>query len=413
LPSGVKKGYFRVSNFSWLGIVVQSMYRVRKIWFSCFVISLLAYNTARPQNINIRVYSDVELQSFYFSVIQGKYDIISNQKVLTRLEPGDSVYVARDNNVLTLKKGAISLGEFSFLQFRGIYSTNIFMLLPSRPFVKQRVYDDDIYVECTSNAIKVVNDVNFERYIAGVIESEGGHMATPEYYKVQAILCRTYALKYYEKHLKDGHNLCDKVHCQAYYGRCTKNIDIQKASQETTGLVIVDSSLSVISATFFSNSGGETVNSEDIWMTPIPYLRAIKDTFSLRQPNAAWVKRIPYVNWTNYLKSKGLIVTDTTDTSFCHVPMVCRQKSLSVGTRSVLYKDIRKDLNLKSSFFDIEKQGDTILLRGKGYGHGVGLSQEGAMNMARQGYSYENIIKFYYTNILIMNVKNIDFFKIE
>jgi stage II sporulation protein D len=52
-------------------------------------------------------------------------------------------------------------------------------------------------------------------------------------------------------------------------------------------------------------------------------------------------------------------------------------------------------------------------MKGRGYGHGVGLSQEGAMNMSRQGYSYADIIKFYYTNVIIMNIRNISFFKEE
>lgn len=366
------------------------------------------------QNINARVYSDVVLQAFNFSVIQGKYEVIANERIQVSLDVGDSIYVSKADGMLVVKHRGKTICEFRFLHVRGVKSANVMLLAPSRPFVKQRVYDDDLYVDAMGEGIKLINDVNFERYIAGVIESEGGHLATPEYYKVQAILCRTYAMKYFEKHLSDGYNLCDRVHCQAYYGKCTKNIDIVKATQETSGMVIVDSSLSIISATFFSNSGGETVNSEDMWQKPIPYLRSVKDSFSLGQPNTSWEKTIPMIDWNKYLASKGFAVNDSlSDSAYCKVPMRCRPKAFTMGKRSIFYKDIRKDLNLKSAFFDVIKHGDTIVLKGKGYGHGVGLAQEGAMNMARQGYTYDQIIKFYYTNVIIMSVKNIEFFKVE
>ena len=364
------------------------------------------------QNINIRIFADVQLKAFHFSVVQGKYEIIANDRIVAVVDIHDSLYINIENDFFYLYKNGVQIGEYKFAQFRGTMYSNVFMLSPGRPFVKQRVYDDDIYVEIQDGNIKVVNDVDFEKYIAAVIESEGGYVAPMEYYKVQAILCRTYAMKYFGKHINEGYNLCDRVHCQAYNGKSVRNLDVVKATQETSGMVIVDSSLSVISATFFSNSGGETENSEDVWQKKIPYLRAVKDTFSLGQPNASWEKTILLVDWTSYLKSKGLVVNDS-DNYIFNCRLNERKKYFKCGDGSVSYKDIRSDLGLKSSFFDIMKSGDTIYLKGKGYGHGVGLAQEGAMSMARKGYSYDKIIKFYYANVLIMSIKNIEFFKVE
>jgi stage II sporulation protein D len=97
-----------------------------------------------------------------------------------------------------------------------------------------------LHIKLKNEQLLFVNDVNFEKYIAGVVEAEGGPNAPLEYFKTQAILCRTYAMKYYNKHLNEGFNLCDEVHCQAYKGRVSKNEDILKAAIETSGLVIVD-----------------------------------------------------------------------------------------------------------------------------------------------------------------------------
>lgn len=61
---------------------------------------------------------------------------------------------------------------------------------------------------------------------------------------------------------------------------------------------------------------------------------------------------------------------------------------------------------MKSSFFSVVQSGDSMIFRGKGYGHGVGLCQEGAMVMAAQGKNYRQILQFYYSNIIISDIRN-------
>ena len=116
-------------------------------------------------------------------------------------------------------------------------------------------------------------------YIAGVSESESGKKDNIlEYYKVQAIICRTYALKNSGKHIKEGYNLCDQEHCQVYKGRCT-NPEILLAVSKTTGIIIVDRYNQPINAAFHANCGGQTLNSEDVWSKPLDYLKSVPDTF--------------------------------------------------------------------------------------------------------------------------------------
>jgi stage II sporulation protein D len=67
---------------------------------------------------------------------------------------------------------------------------------------------------------------------------------------------------------------------------------------------------------------------------------------------------------------------------------------------------MRSDLNLRSTFFSVVTEGDSVILKGKGYGHGVGLCQEGAMAMAVKGFRYREIINFYYTGVIISDIKN-------
>ena len=364
----------------------------------------------QAQNINICLFTNQKVQSFTFSVISGKYDVISDNNSINRLNENDTIKVKRLSDKVEVIKNNEILGVYSFIHIRGINTDNVFAISPTFPKFKTRVYDDDIFVKSKLGELQIINDVSFEQYVAASIESEGGFVSPLEYYKVQAILCRTYAIKNFQRHLSEGFNLCDNVHCQAYKGKALKNPYIKKATALTSGLVIVDSSQSVITATFFSNSGGQTLNSEDNWVTKIPYLRSIKDSFSLNQPNAYWEKKILKSDWIHYLTSKGYYADSCEDFYF---KQSSRESTYTIGKYSIPLKKIRTDWTLKSTYFSIIPVGDTLLLKGKGFGHGVGLSQEGAIKMAQLGYNYESIIKFYYRNVQIKSKKNLTFFEVH
>jgi stage II sporulation protein D len=367
-------------------------------------------NSVLAQNINISIFTNQNLQSITFTVVSGKYEVIADKKAVISLKENDSIRIKRLSNAVEIIKNKEILGVYSFIQIRGINTENVFAIIPTFPKLKTRVYDDDIYIKSLSGELQIINDVSFEKYVAASIESEGGYLAPLEYYKVQAILCRTYAIKYFQKHISDGFNLCDKVHCQSYRGKSVKNPNIRKATDLTRGLVVVDSNQDVITATFFSNSGGQTLNSEDNWATKMPYLRSVKDTFSLGQPNAKWEKRIPKTEWITYLLKKGYNTDSCEDFRF---NQFSRESTYTVGNCSIPLKKIRNDWTLKSTFFNIIPIGDTLLLKGKGFGHGVGLSQEGAIHMAQLGYNYEKIIKFYYYNVQIKSTKSFRFFEVQ
>jgi len=73
-----------------------------------------------------------------------------------------------------------------------------------------------------------------------------------------------------------------------------------------------------------------------------------------------------------------------------------RLTDYKIGSLKIPLRTIREDLNLRSTFFSVFAVGDSIILKGRGYGHGVGLCQEGAMEMAARGFNYKQIIDFYY-----------------
>ncbi len=368
--------------------------------------------SSQGQNINIRIYSHIAIEQFQFTAANGKYDIISNNSIVYTLSEGESATITFKRNKIRIEIANNHFLLDTFLLIRGVKQDNFFAISSQNNQFSQRTYDNDLYVKTGSNGLVLINDVNFDKYIAGVVEAEGGSKAPIEYYKAQAVLCRTYAARFYEKHIQEGFNLCDGVHCQAYKGRCKQNPTILDAAIQTSGIIMVDSTLKIASATFYANSGGETVNSEDLWSTHHYYLRSKPDPYSVGAPGYSWTKEIPVSEWKSYLIQKGYTVYDSIPFTFTQTQ---RKKYYSYNGIDTLLelKTIRNDFKLRSTFFEINHQGNMLYLQGKGYGHGVGLSQEGAMEMARQNFTYDKIIAFYFTGVKLMNMSSVKFFRIE
>jgi len=258
----------------------------------------------------------------------------------------------------------------------------------------------------------MINESVLDNYIAGVSEAEAGSRSPAEFYKVQAILARTYALAHINKHQLEGFNLCDQVHCQAFFGK-THEPEILNAVAATKGKVVVDEDMNLIVAVFHSNSGGQTVNSEDVWGKPTSYLRSVQDTFSLKMPNAKWQRKIAMADWLDYLKIKhNYPVEDSSARWYAlHFRQDTRKINLEYNNIKVPLKNVRTDFQLKSTFFSLDLVGDTLIFNGRGFGHGIGMCQEGAMRMAKAGYDYKDVLNYYYKNVHLIDLKDLNFFR--
>ena len=306
------------------------------------------------------------------------------------------------------------MGKFKYIRFVSDSGSELKLRL-SNPDRKVRTYQDDISFSVSEGFIRIINDVVLDNYIAGVTEAEAGSKSTIEFYKVQAILARTFALAHINKHALEGFSLCDQVHCQAYYGK-PRDQNIYKAMEGTRGKVVVDENLNLIVAAFHSNSGGQTANSEDVWGSRTPYLRSVVDSFSTKMPNARWERRMLKEDWLSYLKLKHNFPVNNEEEKAAALNFTqdSRKIFLECNNSRVALKNIRLDLQLKSTFFSISQiNNDTILFKGHGYGHGLGMCQEGAMRMVKLGYSYTDVLNFYYQDIQLIDLHKLNFFKDE
>lgn len=377
------------------------------------VLILLSALSASAEMVNIGIYHKSKITSFVFHPQQGNYSIYTEKGKIADIDKGEIVQVKFKNQGISISSLEKDYGTFKKVRLIGTEATNSFKL--KIPIYKRiRQYEDNLFINLHNyyNYFQLINNIDIDNYVAGVVESEVGRNPPPEYFKLQAIICRTYALKNINRHTVEGFSLCDKVHCQAYHGE-PKSMLIKEAATETNGIVIVDSDINLITATFYSNCGGQTANSEDVWRSELYYLRSIKDTFCLHENNAIWSKKVSRTNWEAYLK-KHECDPDAINNE-------CGLEYFQNGRERYYWKDdvkipfvqIRQDFKLKSAQFDVEPSGSQVILKGKGFGHGVGLCQEGAMRMAKLGYTYIDILHFYYEDVHMINLESLAFFKAD
>ncbi len=350
------------------------------------------------QNVRVRIFSKENIDKATFTSSFGTYFLEDS----LRIKKQDKLSLqAKDGKIDVYLNDSI-IGSKDSVMFSSKDLKCFFQITPLN--VKSRRYDNDLLVKLgADNKLLLINIVSPDNYLAGVVQSEaGGASDDIEFFKVQAICCRTYMYKFMSKHIKEGYNLCDDVNCQVYLSRANK-VECIEGANTTSGEVIVDSMDRVIEPLFHSNSGGQTAIAKDVWGKDVDYLQSIQDTFSLSGKNASWEKVIKKSQWLNYFANKGINVKDKNNKE--ELLSFSQAQGRKASLINIPLTQIRKDFNLKSTYFDVMPWGSDIKLKGRGYGHGVGMSQEGAVEMCKQGYQYWEVIEFYYQGV---NIKNLN-----
>lgn len=355
---------------------------------------MLVVLPSRADHIRVRLFSTNSISTLNVSFDLGSYNLYGDDTMIESLVgEGRSVLIRSEKDGLHVSVNGDDYGLFKKVRLEATDTACILCLNPEG--CKQRTYEGDLEVTQMSGKLLLVGDVEFETYIAGVVQSEI-YGQKSDIFRIQAIISRTWALRNLGKHAAEGYNFCDGVHCQAYFNRCVRP-DIMLGVIQSSGETLVDSTGALIETPFHSNSGGQTANSEDVWRSALPYLRSVEDTFSFNMRQSEWSKTISIDRWLNYFaKTHKLNTNDSTvRDSLLHFNQPKRQARLL----GVPLTRVRLDWQLKSTFFSVgvDSASNSVILTGRGYGHGVGLSQEGAIRMVMLGYAYDSILQHYYT----------------
>jgi stage II sporulation protein D len=356
------------------------------------------------QTMQINVFNTTDIKAFTVSVQQGKYLLECDGEKYGEYKKNSIFFVSLSNDKIEIRDKNSVIGIFSQINLNPDGKDCVFTLKGVNPGTISENFDDALLFKIFEAKLKAINNVDLEKYIAGVIEAEGGIEAPMEYYKAQAVLVRTYTIKNIYKHAEEGFNLCDQVHCQAYKGRSERNPIIYDATTATAGLVLIDSDSILVMSPFHSSCGGQTSSAGIYWQSDLPYLQSINDPFCLTQKNSNWEQRIPLSEWNFFLTSSGI----SNPEQYTSYTASKREQYLIKGQNKITFRQIREKYGLKSSFFSISKQGGEIVFTGKGFGHGIGMCQLGAMEMAKVGYTYVDIIHFYFQQVKITDYREME-----
>lgn len=264
-----------------------------------------------------------------------------------------------------------------------------------------------VYV-ARENAVRAMS---VEDYVRGVVAAEGSTEAEPEALKALAIASRTYIHKNLGRHGADGYDFCTTTHCQRYVGEDVADVParIKEAVEETSGEVLRDADNHIVDSYFSASCGGATANLTTLWGKSAPaYLRGVKDEYCESQPHHSWTDRIPEAKLLQALQSDprtnigarlvDLSVTRRDDSERAQQITIQGERRLTVSGwdfKIIVGRALGWNL-LKSSRFEISRSGSNYVFRGSGFGHGLGLCQEGAHVMAARGASYRQILRKYF-----------------
>ena len=372
---------------------------------------ILCLINAQSQILRIGIFNDVNSKTVVFTAINANYLMQADGRAILTLKPQQNIYIVKNSDSLHCIIANKDFGYFKNIKFNSMSDSGMFSLRVVDPVTNQRYFDDNLELCSSLGKLQSINSVDIDKYIAGVVEAEGGFNATTEYYKTQAVLCRTYALGHLDRHNEEGFFLCDGVHCQAFNGKNTGTISILKAAYETKGFVVTDPDSVFITAAFHSDCGGETESAQNVWLIKKPYLKPIQDPYCQNQHNYRWERKVTLEKWKDYLLSNGYKLKDDITPSSYNFTQYKRKQYYKLGSDSTTFRKIRSDFGFPSAFFSIEAKEGNLEIHGRGYGHGVGLCQEGAMQMSKLGYNFREIIQFYYQGVNVSEYKRASIFK--
>lgn len=324
-----------------------------------------------------------------------------------------------------------------------------------------KYYGDFVYT-ADSGKVTVINYVGLEDYVKGVLPYEMSPSWPAEALKAQAVCARSYALSMLNKHeARYGFDLCNGTDCQVYQGANHATADSDRAVYQTRGEYLTYNG-EIATGFFFSSDGGATEDAVNVWGNEVGYLKGVADPYEDLDAatNGRWTKTLTAGEVADKLRAAGyeigtvksvavtrrtamgnvneVTVTDTSGSSVVIRRSACRSvfglnsirysingESLpetpsvvpTAPTTSTTYISGSSALGptprfavgalgslkgsvLGGSYFAASPNG-TYTFTGTGWGHNVGMSQYGAKGMAEQGFDYESILRYFFTDIQI------------
>ena len=261
-----------------------------------------------------------------------------------------------------------------------------------------------------------IEEIDLDTYLYSVVQSEMGvnyrakgmSSAAPvplESLKAQAVASRSYAVyQILNSSATAQYHVTSTTSSQVYKDNINIKDIVKEAVDSTSGQVVLYDGK--IACTYFSStSGGHTESSENVWTAALPYLRGVSDEYEIEVENcSSWTRTFTF----DELKSIFPYVGEIEDIEILKRSENDRVIELEItgtkGSKVLKKNSIRTTMGaskIRSQWFDVEIDDEEAIFTGRGYGHGVGMSQNGAIGMGLEGFEYNEIIHWYYTDVEI------------
>ncbi len=289
------------------------------------------------------------------------------------------------------------------------------------PFLVVKIFvrTDEIKFKFVSNqVIKVkdeksgqISEIPFEDYIKGVVAGEMPTSFEEEALKAQAVASRSYVMYKIKGNKNNDYDILNTTTHQVYLSdeklkenwkeEYTKKINkIKSAIAQTRGEYLSYNG-EIVNAMFFSTSVGATENSEEVFVSKLPYLRSVSSKWDEQSPvytDTAIFELTDFYNKLNIKYNNKITVEPISQTT------TGRIRKLKINGIEMKGSEVATKLKLRSNFFNIIQNDNKVTITTKGFGHGVGMSQYGANGMAKEGYKYNQILKHYYQGTEIKKI---------
>ena len=340
--------------------------------------------------IRVNVLSDVASLSLR---VNGYYEIQDyySQKVLYR---GKNL-----KTTVTAYKDGILMGGKNF-------NTNkVFIKVddPGLIVIDSRKFRGDMQFIKKDNAnLSVINYIDLEDYIKGVLYHEASHYWPKEALKAQAIVCRTFALYQMQENASRDYDVTSDIYSQVYGGRTSERYRTNKAVEQTKGWVLTYQD-KIFPAYYHATCAGHTEDASLIWNINVASLKGVPCDFCRDSPHFKWHTVLSQDEVKDKLINAGYKIDKIKDMVILGRDASGRITNLRITSDKnnidISAKDFRNIIGpniIRSTNFNINVVNHDVVFEGLGWGHGVGLCQWGAYFMAKQGYTTEQILKYYY-----------------
>ena len=286
----------------------------------------------------------------------------------------------------------------------GIPSLSVLLIKPREKEIIEKNYqfEKNTMVRVKRVEKDIIETIPLEQYLIGVLSGEMPVSYELEALKAQAVAARTYTLKKMETNKNNQYDIVDNTNDQMYLddnylkNAWRENYDdyikkIKKALNETSGEYLTYDG-QIIKAFFFSTSSGKTENCKDVFGENLPYLVSVSSTWDENSPSyldkKTFSKKEFYEKLNLPYEENLNIDIKRNDTNSIN--------TIKINNNELKGTEFRYELDLRSTNIDIKETDNKIEITSKGFGHGVGLSQFGAQQLALKGYKYDEILKYYY-----------------